>query len=534
MKQPPEITRRAASAAYAIACVATLVLVARLCLIPVRSDDVFFYLAMGRRLFAEGGLPSVDPYLFTLPGQRWEILHEWGTFAICHLLYASAGWVGLIVGKTLVIVAGHCLPLVLSRLYRFRSLLVPIIVAVAAFAAAPRFIERSSVFSDVLTSAVVFLVLVRMHFEDQGRSTRWASPVTIALFALWANLHPGFLGGLMILALQVASRTLSLALRRELRSSRARVGRDVGLLLLAALACLATPQGVHGFVYPLKPLFDEAWDAYRAHNLEWRSTLHPANLGLASVRTFFVLPATCAASIALAFLRRRGGSDHQRLIFGVLATVWLTWLSCSAIRFVNTGALALAVLATMLIRTAGLFELRKGASGRGGLLLSFVFAAMVAWLVGGSTTPGDQLPLARGVGELGLDAAIVPVRAAQVVERLDPNAHVFNQHEFGSYLIWRWGGRRKIFYHGFVTDLAFYRDDYVAINRSREDFERIVRKYDVDVFFLAAYPASPTSGPLLYRILLSSPEWRLIHADEAAMVFVRSRTRVTGSSPRIP
>ncbi len=40
-----------------------LLVAALLAVFPLRSDDVFLYLAIGRRFFEDGHLPTVDPFL---------------------------------------------------------------------------------------------------------------------------------------------------------------------------------------------------------------------------------------------------------------------------------------------------------------------------------------------------------------------------------------------------------------------------------------------------------------------------------------
>ena len=500
---------RPATTAHAIAAAAAVVLVARLSLVPIRSEDIFFYLALGRRLFAEGRLPDTDPYLFTLARYRWEILHEWGSYALSHVVYVASGLAGLVAGKTVLLVAAYAAPFVIARRYDLRSPLVALIVIVAAFAGAPRFIERSSLFSDVFGTAVLAFVLMALPRSDTA--LRWREPTAVAaLFALWANLHPGFFTGLVLLALAVVARLVS---RHDAKREAMRLGA-------ATLACLLNPRGPRVFAYPLRPLLDPDWAAFRATNLEWRSTLHPANLALTSTHAFLALVAASVGLLAWALYKKKARLHEPDVVFALTAGVWLTYLGLSAVRFILPGAMGLAVLATFLAHRAGALDVTRGMRG-----LSFALTLFVAYAVTQRETPGDRLPLpVPGHASL-IDETLVPVRAAEAVGRLDPEVRIFNQHEFGGYLIWRFGGARKVFHHGFVTDLRFYRDDYVAVNRSAEDFARIVEKYDIGAFLLAAYPASPTEGPLLYRTLLSSPEWRLVHADDAAMLFLKPPSR---------
>jgi hypothetical protein len=62
---------------YRLAVGGALSAIAMACTFPVQSDDIFMYLAIGRRFFNDGRLPRIDPFLFSLPDYHWHITHEW-------------------------------------------------------------------------------------------------------------------------------------------------------------------------------------------------------------------------------------------------------------------------------------------------------------------------------------------------------------------------------------------------------------------------------------------------------------------------
>jgi len=121
----------------------------------------------------------------------------------------------------------------------------------------------------------------------------------------------------------------------------------------------------------------------------------------------------------------------------------------------------------------------------------------------------------------GVSPTAAPAVAADFVAALPHPGHIFNEHGYGAYLAWHWDGRPQIFFHGYVLDFAFYEHDYLAVNRSPEEFDRVVATYDIDVFFLKAMAASTHSGPLLHQLLLTRPEWALVFWDDNNMVFLR-------------
>jgi hypothetical protein len=120
-----------------------------------------------------------------------------------------------------------------------------------------------------------------------------------------------------------------------------------------------------------------------------------------------------------------------------------------------------------------------------------------------------------------MDETFQPVKAADFLDTIELKTSLFNQHDFGCYLAWRWNGKRKLFYHGAVDDMKFYNDDYLGVNRSPAEFDRIVNKYKIGAFMLTRYDVRAPNLPLLYRILLTRSDWHLVYLDEIAMIFLK-------------
>src|SRR5262249_37226705 len=149
---------------------------------------------------------------------------------------------------------------------------------------------------------------------------------------------------------------------------------------------------------------------------------------------------------------------------------------------------------------------------RGAVAVCALAGAICVWFWGYSTPAGP-----RHVGT-GVDMAQHPVQAAEFIEHIDLRSNIFNQHEFGSYLAWRWDGDRKLYYHGFVDDLTFYARDYLAVSESRDEFDRIVNQYNIGAFMLDRLRAPIQRAALIYQILLTTPSWRLVYYDDQSML----------------
>lgn len=157
----------------------------------------------------------------------------------------------------------------------------------------------------------------------------------------------------------------------------------------------------------------------------------------------------------------------------------------------------------------------------GATLLAAAAALALALTV--ATGGYDAPPFAGRRLGLGRDPAMDPVAAAEVVRALPLAGRIFNEHTFGAYLAWQWDGAPRIFYHGYVIDPVFYRQNFVDAMISPEAFDRVMNGHDIDVILLSPRPATRTSGHAIYRTLMVRTDWHLIHWDRTSVVYLRER-----------
>ncbi len=459
------------------------------------------YLSLGRLFAASGHFPATDPFLFSITGYHWNILHEWGNHLLWYGLFALGQWNALIIFKTLVILASAALPIAVVWRMKFRSPVVPFLILLAGYAASCRYIERASLFSELFTPLVLAILLLQSH-----RPSRL--PLVLpAIFLVWANLHPGFHIGLILLVLWVLFNL------KDWRQSSVRI--VAGAALASVALCFINPKGAEGFFFPLRTVLSTGWEISRQYNNEWIPTLSPMFASMPEVKVFLLLAACTAALLIVA---RKSRPWFEGAVF-----LFLLYLGLSAIRFMPTSAFSLSVLSACLLARSGFMSLdppEKPLHTAARWLTPAAFAlclimALKIAIFGYTTFMGP-----RHLG-LGADTSSKPAGAADFLDAIELKTPLFNQHDFGCYLAWRWNGARKIFYHGFVDDMRFYSNDYLAVNRSQADFDRIVNKYGIGAFMLRSYDITSPRLPLLYNELLSRSEWHLVYLDSIAMIFLK-------------
>ena len=468
----------------------------------VRSDDLFMYLAAGEAIITTRSIPRIDPFLFSIPNPPWQIAHEWLAYIPIYLTYTYFGWNGLIALKCIPILLAALTPLWIARHLSRSASFAAVCSFLACLAACDRFIERTSLISDCLTAVTVALILVGRRGKVKAF---WSLPL---VFLLWANLHPGIIVGLVLVTFALAASFLD-------RSNPARSYR-VALLLCLVTACLQ-PDGIGGVVYPvLKTLNENEW-VVRSFYDEWKPTLSAGYIGSFGVQTFLVLLGLVGFLTVRAF-KGAGGREEPLPFFELLAFTALAYHGLSAIRFLPTAAFGLAALGASLVRAGSQSSPGTVAGFRTETYVSFVLLLSAGYvaLFGYSPLSGP-----RRIG-LGFNPLYYPVQAGKLVDEIGLQTNVFNQHEYGNYLAWTWRPRRKIFFHGFVDDAVFYRDNYIAVTRSPQDFDRIVNQFAIGAFLLEGRSLSMPQQPLVYRELLTRPDWKLVYRDSASALFMRT------------
>lgn len=446
------------------------------------DPDFWWHLRTGEFIFHHG-IPRHDPFSWTAAGHAW-VTHEWLSEALIYALETSFGYYANVLLYGAVVCAAILLMYRLGRAAgagtRPLVLLMFVSVAVIGFYVTVRPQEFTW-----LLFAVFVSVLAR---HDRGeRAPLWLLP---PLMALWANLHLGFMYGLMVVAIWIGARFIA-----RLRDPRIGLRMPVALGAACVAAASLNPHGPALLSYPARYVFDPR---ITANVGEWQ---HPNPLYPLHAPIFLTL-----LLLALALISRTRPRPFLWLV-----TLAMIALSLQAARNAPFAALLLVPVAGEAMSRRWQAATSARDSRR---RVPLALAAALAVAVGGAV-------LAIGARQSGAVSFArpsdrgYPAAEAAYVRTHFPGARLFNEYGDGGFLI-------DALYPGVKVGIDgrgdFYGGrllaDYATIYRARAGWERLFDRYAPDVVLV------PKTAPLA-AALERSGTWRQAFSGRDEVVFSR-------------
>lgn len=453
----------------------------------VRFDpDAYWQIATGRWILAHGYVPTHDLYSFTLPGAPW-IVQEWGAELLMNVVYGLGGWqgLGLLCAALFGLTIGYLARFLLARMEPLHALLLTVLAACMMFS---YIIVRPYEIVWPLTALWVGGLI-------ESRERRGAPPWwLLGVMLIWANLHGSF-----ILGLGVAT-VIAVEAIVDAKGNRMDAGRKWGAFIAAAFGCaMLNPQGYRLLLFPFHLLGLHVLSELT----EWQQ---PSFQGLPVFGLWLL------SLLALAF------SGRVRL--PLLRSMTLLALIYMALQHVRNVSL-LGFIAPLLIASPLADQWKKmPARRRNAEALDRGFRALAR--------PGKIAALCATLviaGALGF--AVVAVRksdppgkftpraALDVLLADRPDARIFNDYNFGGYLIFRGvpvfvDGRADMYGDRFL-------EPYFAALRlsARGNIGALLKKYRINAILMS--PQWP-----VVRLLDRMPHWKRVYADKVAVVYLRS------------
>jgi hypothetical protein len=478
---------------YGITMFAVLAAIFIVALAPRLDTDFWWHLKVGQYIANHHSVPSHDYMSYTFKGHAWTD-HEWLAELVLFGLYSLAGLWGPIVFFAGVICASFALVYANMVQRKINRVLALFVLSAAFIASSASWGPRIQMMT-LLFLAIYGLVLC--HFEmTRNRHLLLILP---AAMLIWANIHGGFVLGLVLVGITLVGEWLNKISRQE----NAYTADDLKVLMYAFLGTCAitivNPNTYRQLTYPLTFILPNAYT-----NLIEESASPNFHLPVFMVFEIMLL----ALIIAFFFQRPKVNWTHLLLI------VAFTHLAFSQSRSVPLWSIVISpLLAHYLreLRPIGLSHRRRLPAGG---IKSVINVAILSLIVATYLLEATHFVNATTLRTAETDnyprGAIAYMRS----HHLPPD--VFVSYSWGGYLLWNLFPQYRDYMDSRADTLysSAILNGYLDIYAARPEWKTRLNQYHVqDVLIEDSAPLS--------QVLALDGNWRLVYHDSLSVLYTR-------------
>jgi len=460
--------------------IAALLAVTNLSLQPVlgRDTDMWWLLAAGREMWTQGRLPLTDSFSFTHEGAPWYRIHwlyEWLVYGV----YQAAGLDGVVLVRTVLVVGAFSLLAAVTATRRISPWAGAVAVVCAAGIGMRYSHIRPHFFTLFMASA--FILILERARADRPRLV-WLLP---PLLAVWFNAHGGALVGLALTVLYALA---------DVVERRPQARRWLYVVGACAAALFVSPQPLDFLRVALSYSFlpnEYSHVILEARTFQLRD----------SVPTVVFLAATLPAAV----VEWRRGRVVDALLVGAFSTL--------IFRSDRHQYLFVPLLAPVAARSLDLCSrpLRPAFRTAAAALLAGTILWTAADIAHGATPPSRLIRWET-----------LPEAPAAFLRANDIRGRLFNDYNWGGYLIWRLYPEDRVYVDARgdqvydASELSAYFDILLGRPGALATLDRLGVDIVVESHLMSG-------SPLFRDQLPSSPEWTRAYDDGTARVWLRRK-----------
>lgn len=522
---------------------------------PIQDPDFPFHLKTGEYIYLHKEIPIDDPFSFYGEGvitdrEKFTLGQYWLAQIIFFKLYSLTGPAGMIFLRALVF---SVFVFLIWFVLRKRGLFFSIIIAVAVTVLLQAFkLDRPQFFSFLFTLILILL------FEKFRKKPDSIIPLFFIppLMLLWANMHAGFVYGIVIMIIYSVAETLKLFVKHQ------RLCVFIGPKPVLALLIFVFISILFSYLNPI--LNEQIITTIESHtDARWlykevREYMPPIKEmsvyfgSRISAIIFFFIFGLVSSTFMLNAVRTKS-IDVTALVLIIFSSI----SAFTAIRYIPFFlAVALPVTANYKFFENSLFlkKLKNSASVSILAIVFFAFAIMYG--------------LRDYKSIFSIDSSKYPVKVTNFLLSNKIDANIFNHFNKGSYLLWQLYPHYRVFNDTrFISLEAVHDTD--AIEYTLEDYsqpinsavinalsafvpkelgkisistpeytlktenikplwKKLLDQYNINlIVHEACVPYTKDLYPLVLR-LLKDDEWVLIYLDGTMLVFVRNTEKYSG------
>jgi hypothetical protein len=460
------------------------------------DGDLPRHILTGNLILQTHRVPITDIFSFRTIGYP-SFPHEWLSQVVFALAYDWLGLDGIVLLTALVVMLTWAIIYhhTMSKSNSFFSAFA--FIALGVGASQIHVLPRPHIFTYLLTA--IWITLLEGIHENKTR--RWW--LLAAVMLLWVNLHGMFVLGIFILGIYLIGDFLDHPSITWMANQKTKY-----LLLGGGFSLIATFFSPSGFKI-WKAIASLGSNAYITAKIpEYQS----ANFHLPETWPFIAV----LVLIIIGFAR----STERASWTSILLTVAFTGIALYTSRMIPLFAIVVTPIAAktiadwlrkdypqnrLFIREENISKINSMSDG-----LVWIFTVILLTTVllksGGTIDP-------EGRGNV-FDQRFFPVEAVSWLETHPQNGHMFNEFDWGGYLLLRLWPNQQIFMdgHTHIYGEALTRE-YEQVITQGTGWEEILKKYDVNWAILRVNTS-------LAKALSASNAWEIAYKDKTAIILV--------------
>ena len=498
------------------------ILLVFLCINKISGDDDFFWhLASGRYIVENKTIPATDVFSYTTAGQRW-IPFEWGWDVTTYLIFNAAGYAGIYILKSLLILGAFFLFFKILEKFKITAGLRIFFLLLLLFGVMFRFTIRPHLISYFFFALLLYIILSYKYFDRSNHKILYYIP---AIFLVWANFHMGVIDGIVVYSIFAFSELLSylfpgkLSANDSAKPDKKDLIRIFIILACSVLALLINPANVTTYAYVYSNINLESLKDIN----EWKSPFDSVFSSNAFVIIYKIYLGLAVFALYYSYKKKD--------VFIFIVSLAFALYSLKAVRFITDYI----YLASVFIFTGMYYLVNNLKNNRVKNIINYHPAGKVVLMmimifllinIPNDVFFNEYLGYHRIWGA-GADENTLPVQMfsfAKSIKLNETGEHPFNHYSIGGLFLWNFPNSKDFIDSRYINDKVY--SDYDIIDYQKPGFENKIKDYNID-YFMYYVDILLQSPQILKQIAIdylnrNNSDWKLIYWDDKSFIYVKN------------
>lgn len=461
--------------------------------------DTGFHIKAGEYMIQTRSLPKYDPFSLFSPPMPWPT-HEWLSDVIMASIAKVSGLTGVVLFFIFVISITYSFLFRVLRANKGNLIIDIILIVLVLLTSQIHWLARPHVFTLILLMAWYYVL---DSFQNDRNNFLYLLP---PLMLLWVNLHGGFILGFITIIIYLLYNSIKLYISED--TDKERYERKVKYFLLAMMVSVlfsfVNPKGFHTLLFPFEVvsnrLIMDNYSEFLSPNFHF-DTYTPFRFFLLLMIAFFAVFKGklnfIELMLVLIFSNMALFSGRYIPLFAMMVAPILSKNANIMLNQTSNNKV------TDLIVKKGKVQEAIDESARG-----YIWP-VVAILVVMSFTASNRI-------NFKFDEKIKPVAAVEFMKKEHILGNMFNNDEFGDYIIYSTYPQYKVFFDGRADIYGNEKlQDYLDVFNMKPGWEKVFEKYNINWIIWDAKSAQS-------QYLILKKDWKLIYSDNVANIYVKN------------